>query len=287
MVRDDPMSSIVDSLKHAESVLAASGIAEPRREAVSLLMLATKKDRTFLYSHPEYTLTQAEAGTLKGFLERRSGREPLQHISGVQEFYGLEFEVTPDVLIPRPETEMIVERAISLLSATGGTLCDLGTGSGCIAVSVLRELENVRAIGLDASPHALEVARRNSQKLGVSDRLQLVVSDLFSALTTGRFAVIASNPPYIPRADMADLQPEVRDFEPHGALTDNLDGLSIISRIIEESPEYLSPGGHLILEIGVDQCEKVAATFDPNVWLKPEISPDLQGIPRMVSARLI
>jgi release factor glutamine methyltransferase len=282
------MSSIAESLSNAESVLKASGIGEARREATSLLMLATRKDKTFLYARPEYLLTPKEIAILDSFLKRRAKREPLQYISGVQEFYGLEFDVTPDVLIPRPETEMVVERAIHLLRTSGNEpFCDVGTGSGCIAVSILHELRHVSALGLDVSGRALEVARGNAGKHDVAARLKLLESNLYSALTNERFGLIVSNPPYVPADDMLGLQAEVRDFEPHSALTDGSDGLTIIRKIVLEAPSYLSNHGHLLMEIGFDQSEKVAAMFDNRQWRPPELFPDLQGIPRLVSAQLI
>jgi release factor glutamine methyltransferase len=282
------MPSIAESLEKVESVLAESGVAEPRREAMSLLTLATKKGKTFLYAHPEHILTTEEVTILSDFLERRANREPLQYISGVQEFFGLEFEVTPDVLIPRPETEMVVERAIEILRASGGGLvCDIGTGSGCIAISILFELPDVRAVGLDISLDALTVAARNAEKHGIGERLHLRESDLFSALTDEKFDLIVSNPPYVPQRDMAGLQAEVRDFEPRSALTDNSDGLSIIRRIVNESPRFLAADGHLVMEIGFDQADKVGALFDPALWFGPKFFPDFQGIPRLVSAQLI
>jgi release factor glutamine methyltransferase len=282
------MPSIAESLEKVESVLAESGVAEPRREAISLLTLATKKDKTFLYAHPEHILKTEEVTILSDFLERRAHREPLQYISGVQEFFGLEFEVTPDVLIPRPETEMVVERALKILRASGGGfVCDVGTGSGCIAISILFELKDVRVVGLDISRDALSVAARNAEKHGTRERLHLRESDLFSALTDEKFDLILSNPPYVPQRDMASLQAEVRDFEPHWALTDNSDGLSIIRRIVTESPRFLTAHGHLVIEIGFDQSDKVAAMFDSALWFAPELFPDLQGIPRLISAQLI
>lgn len=251
-------------------------------------MLATKKDKTFVYAHPEEILSAEEVKILDAFLARRAGREPLQYIAGVQQFFDLEFEVNPAVLIPRPETEMVVERAIEILRASGGrSVCDVGTGSGCIAVSILHALPGVHGVGLDASGEALRVAMRNSRKHGVDDRLELLESDLFKALTDQRFDMIISNPPYVPASDMAGLQAEVRCFEPHGALTDGSDGLSIVRRIIHDAPQFLTHDGHLILEIGFDQSSKVVAMFDLGLWYSPELSPDLQGIPRMVSAQMI
>jgi release factor glutamine methyltransferase len=282
------MSSISESLAKAESILGSNNVAEPRREAASLVMLAIKKEKTFLYSHPDYVLTDAETSIFESLLERRASREPLQYISGVQEFYGLKFEVTPDVLIPRPETEMVVEHAIELLTPrTSKRFCEIGVGSGCISISILRNLPHATAVGLDISPAAIEIAQRNAEKLRVRDRLQLLESDIFEKSPDERFDMIVSNPPYVPSIDIEGLQPEVRDFEPHLALSDGRDGLSIISRIIDQSPRFLLSGGFLLMEIGFNQSPLVVEMFESEKWNQPELFPDLQGIPRLVCSRLI
>jgi release factor glutamine methyltransferase len=215
------MSSVGESLRRSKSILADNGIAEPGREAVSLMMLATGRDRTFIYAHPEHLLTTDELSELDSLLRRRSSREPLQYISGVQEFFGLEFEVTPDVLIPRPETEMVVEHAIEFLNkCETPRFCEVGVGSGCISIAILHHVRHASAVATDVSPAALEVAALNSGKHHVADRLRLLKADVFENLPAQTFDLIVSNPPYVPIEDIADLQAEVRDFEPHSALTD-------------------------------------------------------------------
>jgi release factor glutamine methyltransferase len=277
------MTSISESLRRSESILARSGVAEPGREAVSLVMLATARDRTFIYAHPEYILSEDEQARLDSMLDRRARREPLQYISGVQEFFGLEFEVTPDVLIPRPETEMLVEHAIEFLgSRPSPRFCEIGVGSGCIAVSILRFVPHAGGLGIDRSRAALKVAQRNSEKHLVADRLRLIESDAFDGVPDEHFDLIVSNPPYVPLTEIDRLQPEVRDFEPQVALTDGADGVSIIQRIIEAAPGFLHPKGALLLEIGIDQDRSVARMFDKRKWSTPTIFPDLQGIPRVV-----
>ncbi len=175
------MPDIAEILKQATELLRISEIAEPRREANSLLALALKKDLTFLIAHPEYELTEDEQKFFEECLRRRAAREPFQYIAGRQEFYGLDFLVTPDVLIPRPETEMIVETAIELFRDKGDLFfCEIGVGSGCISVSILHEITNARAIGFDISPKALNVAEKNAYQNNVADRLELGVSDVFS-----------------------------------------------------------------------------------------------------------
>lgn len=282
------MSSISESLAKAESILGANGVAQPRREAASLMMLAIKKDKTFLYSYPDYVLTDPETSIFESLLDRRAAREPLQYISGVQEFYGLEFEVTPDVLIPRPETEMVVEHAIELLRPRASKrFCEVGVGSGCISISILHNLPEATAVGLDVSIAAINISRRNAEKLGVLDRLQLIESDVFETSPAELFDMIVSNPPYVPSTDIAGLQAEVRDFEPKAALTDGQDGLSIISRIVDQSPRYLVNGGFLLMEIGFNQSPRVVEMFGSGKWKQPELFPDLQGIPRLVCSELI
>ena len=281
------MARVSDVINWASKTLEASGVSESRREAASLLGIALQRNRTFLIANPEYVLTEDEEVRFESFLERRSRREPFQHIAGKTEFWGKEFVVNPDVLIPRPETEMIVEEAIGLLvGKRDPQFCEVGIGSGCIAVSILAEIETAEASGFDISKKALAVTKKNAAELGVSDRLSLCVSDIFEKAGDRRFDIIVSNPPYIPESSISDLQVEVRDFDPIIALTDGKDGLSIIRRLIEDSPNYLKPNGFLLVEIGINQAANVKEMFDMNLWETIEILPDLQGIPRMVKAQL-
>ena len=282
------MPDIAETLKQATQALRISEIAEPHREATSLLALALQKDHTFLIAHPEYELTEDEQKLFEEYLRRRAAREPFQYIAGRQEFYGLDFIVTPDVLIPLPETEMIVETAMELFKDKDDLFfCEIGVGSGCISVSILHELINARAIGFDISSKALDVAEKNAYQNNVADRLELGVSDVFSDVDTSlQFGLIVSNPPYIPAKDFKTLQPEVRDHEPASALTDNGDGLSIIEKIISQAPNFLKTGGYLLMEIGIDQAAEVGEMIAPGVWQTFEILPDMQGIPRMVKLQL-
>ncbi len=236
------MSSIAEKIEDATRVLQENGIAEPRREVNSLLSFTLQKDKTFLIAHPEYELSAEEEKQFQGFLQRRANREPFQYITGRQEFYGLDFEDTKDVLIPRPETELIVENAIKLLPKNG-KFCEIGIGSGCISVSILHEIETASAIGLDISENALRIAEKNAKRYKVLGRLKLKKSDVFEVLKNEKFDLIVSNPPYIPNEDMKTLQAEVRDFEPISALTDGTDGLSIIKEIVVKSPQFLKENG--------------------------------------------
>ncbi len=292
---DEPSGelTIADALREAATALRVAGLTEPRREAGSLLSHATGRDAAFLITHADESLTPAVSAAFRDAVARRAAGEPFQYIAGRQEFYGLEFEVTPDVLIPRPETELLVETALELLKATDAPfICDVGTGSGCIAVTLLHERADARGFALDISDGALRVAGRNAERHGVRERLQLLVSDCFDALGAGehegvRFDLVASNPPYISESDVEGLQREVRDYEPRAALTPGGDGLSVIRRLVAESPRFLKPGGHLLIEIGFGQHEQVAALIDPAVWALLDIRKDLQGIPRTVALRRV
>lgn len=278
------MNSIAEVLREASQMLEHAGVPEARREAGSLLSFVIGKDRTFLISHAEDVLNDDQVDQYRGVVERRAAGEPLQYITGVQDFFGREFRVTPDVLIPRPETELLVE-AVLELDRAASLICDVGTGSGCIAITLLCELNNARAIGLDKSPAALEVAKFNAEKLSVADRAEFVVSDCFDSLEPREFDLIVSNPPYVSAGVLAGLQREVRDHEPLVALSPGPDGLSIIRRLIQEAPAFLKQHGHLIMEIGFDQGEAVQQLIDANVWELLELRPDLQCIPRIVVLR--
>ncbi len=276
--------NISSTISTAAETLKLAGVADPRREASSLLAFALDKPSAFLIAHPEYELTDDEAARFDGFIARRAYREPFQYITGRQEFYGLDFQVSPDVLIPRPETETLVEEAIRELNKLSEIVfCEIGVGSGCISVSILHNVQNATAIGVDISEKAIAVAERNAARHGVADRLTLIKGDLFAGVDH-RFDLIVSNPPYIPFADLTDMQKEVRDFEPHNALFAGNDGLDIVRRLIEEAPEHLSPCGLLLIEIGFGQAEKLRGRFDLSIWNEPEFLTDLQGILRTVKA---
>ena len=277
--------NIAEALALCTAQLNQHDVPDARRDAALLVAFAIDRDKTFLIAHPETSLTPQQTATLSDITARRSTREPLQYILGRQEFYGLEFEVTPDVLVPRPETEILVDRAIAFLSAIETPhFCEVGVGSGCISISVLYELQNASAVACDISRNALAVAGRNAEKLNVSDRLEFVVSDLFDSISDRAFDAILSNPPYVPELDFDSLQPEVRDHEPTVALTSGPDGLTVIERLIGQAPRHLKSGGMLLFEMGFNQSGKVSEMLDENVWTEIEFLPDLQGIPRILSA---
>jgi len=277
-------TSIGGAIMEGAQVLHEEGVAEARREASSLLAHAIGRDRTFVITHTEEFLQSKALESFREFVDRRAAGEPLQYISGHQEFFKLDFEVAPAVLIPRPETELIVEIGLQLLPGTPAPLiADIGTGSGCLAISLLHELADARATATDISGAALRLARRNSERHGVADRLMLIESDCFSALEQGkRFSLIVSNPPYVAEDDWKNLPPEVRDYEPRIALVSGADGLSTIRRLLSEGPSFLCRGGYFVFEIGFGQSEAVEQLIDARVWQLLEIRHDLQRIPRTV-----
>jgi release factor glutamine methyltransferase len=275
---------IAEVLKESSRILEAAGVPEARREAGSLLSFVLGKDRTFLISHAEDPVDDDSLDQLREFVKRRAAGEPLQYITGVQDFYGREFRVTPDVLIPRPETELLVEAAIGVTKNENAVICDVGTGSGCIAITLLCELPDARAVALDKSAAALEIAKLNAAKQSVTERVEFVVSDCFETLNSNehQFDLIVSNPPYVSASALAGLQREVRDHEPLVALSPGPDGLSVIRRLLSEAPAFLKPNGHMLMEIGFDQGEAVYNLVDNSVWSLLEVRPDLQSIPRIV-----
>jgi release factor glutamine methyltransferase len=279
--------NISDAIKLGGDSLRQASIAEPEREVNLLLRHSLKRDATFVYSHPEYRLDAVESILFKAVLKRRAAGEPFQYISGVQEFYGHEFKVTPDVLIPRPETEILVEAAINEIVEKAETkFCEIGVGSGCIAVSILKAAPSAVAVAVDMSKAAIEVARTNAEKHEVINRLDLKTSDVFSNVNEADFDLIVSNPPYIPMPDIETLQREVREFEPRMAVDGGQDGLDIVRKLVLEAPKFLRPRGMLLIEIGWDQAESVKELFEGPIWQDVKFHNDLQGIPRVVDARL-
>ncbi len=278
--------NISAALAAASDSLARARIVEYRREASSLLAFILDRPASFLVAHPEYELSEPEAVAFAVAIERRSTREPYQYITGRQEFYGIDFVVEPEVLIPRPETEILVEAAINtLLRIEQPQFCEIGVGSGCISISILKHVPNAKAIGVDVSLSALAVTKRNAVTHSVEERIFLVESDLFTAVQ-GEFDLIVSNPPYVPAEDIATLQIEVRDYEPLTALSGGPGGLVFLERIICDAPSHLGHRGTLIMEIGIGQSERLAKMFDHGIWHEPQFLTDLQQIPRTVIAKL-
>lgn len=270
-------------LTWTKDFLADKGIDNARLEAEWLLCAATGLDRVGLYLNFEKPLSDEELARYRAMVTRRGRREPLQHILGSQEFCGLEFEVTPDVLIPRPDTETLVHEA--LMRKPGATaVLDIGTGSGCIAVSLAKQLPLAAITAVDISGAALTVARRNAERNGVA--IEFLQGSLCEPVEGRSFELIVSNPPYIPSRDIELLEPEVRDFDPRGALDGGADGLDFYTALIPTALPCLRPEGWLLVEIGtgqemdVKQLFRAAGEFD-----EPITATDPAGIVRVVGGQ--
>ena len=306
------------ALKQGMAQLRAAQIPSHTLAAELLLMHALQRDRAWLYSHPEELLDAAKAEKFLGLIARREAGEPVQYLTGKQEFWGLEFQVTPAVLIPRPETEHVMEVALARLGERGLKIhmddgapretlrvADVGTGSGCLAVALAWELPHAEVFATDISAPALEIARHNAARHKVAARIHFSQCDLLipvahtdlraaggahAALASTQgggplFDLIVSNPPYIARSDAALLQREVRDHEPHAALFAGPSGVEMYQRLIDQAHGRLRHRGILVLELGHDSAEHVRAIFDAQPgWSEVAITMDLAGIPRVLAA---
>jgi release factor glutamine methyltransferase len=275
------MPTLIESLESGTAMLAPSPTA--RRDAELLLLHATRLTKTDLLTHPERELTERQKDHYQAAIARRARNEPIQHVTGTQEFYGRSFIVNRLVLIPRPETEHLIEAALAIDPAPRRML-DIGTGSGILAITLALELPEARITATDISAAALAVAQKNAHALGAADRIRFAVSDLFSAFTDAppddvRFDCIVSNPPYVSTSEL--LEPQVREYEPAAALYAGEDGLTIYRRLIPEAFAHLEPGGHLLLEIGRGQREAVYHLLVQSQFENLRFIDDLQGIPRV------
>jgi release factor glutamine methyltransferase len=302
------------ALKQGMTQLRAARVPSHTLAAELLLMHALERDRTWLYSHPESSVDDVVAEKYFTLIARRAAGEPTQYLTGKQEFWGLEFEVNPSVLIPRPETEHVIEVALERLGPRGlkknlltGVanprlrIADVGTGSGCIAIALARELPHAQIIATEISAAALEVALRNAVRHNVADRIEFTETDLLAAavhespLTSHHspsfshesrlFDLIVSNPPYISHDEAETLPREVRDHEPSPALFAGAAGTEIYSRLIEQAYSLLRPGGHIVLELGYNSALRVKELLTAeNGWTDVGVTNDLAGIPRVVAA---
>ncbi len=310
---------IRQAVQQATSQLEGAGIDAARLSAEVLAFHVTGRDRSFLYAHPEHELSAAEEARYGELVERRAAGEPPQYLTGHQEFWGMDFAVTPAVLIPRPETEHLVESVLELVKsfplkpteglngAPASHLCqkqaemghqsnsssgapdsqrlkiiDVGTGSGAIAVSLAKELLGAEVYAVDLSPEALAVARENAERLGV--RVEFSLSDVLESVARdATFDFVVSNPPYVGLNEADKVQQVVKDYEPHLALFAGDEGLTVIRRLIPQSHEALRAGGWLLMEIGWSQSEAVMALLGG--WDEVHAIPDLAGIPRVIAAR--
>ena len=270
--------TIQDALAQGTKLLEDENIAAPRLTAEVLLGHALHRDRVWLYAHGSEELTEIGWIHYGRYLHERLNGKPTQYITGRQEFYGREFRVNPAVLIPRPETEHVVEAVLAVLRP-GMTVVDVGCGSGAIAVTLGLESQ-ARVIATDISFEALQVAHDNARRLGA--RVEFIAGDLIAAFRCAD--IIVSNPPYVPATDRAALQREVRDYEPHVALFAGDTGIEIYQRLIADAPRVLRDGGHLILELGFKLPDPVRGKLGEG-WSDVRLIPDLAGIPRVLVAQ--
>ena len=258
------------------------GIDDAAQDARRLLSHALRIDRTRLTLVLPKSISDVERERFESAIMRRMQRQPVSHIIGKREFFGLEFQITPDVLDPRPETEVVVQCALSI---GGQRILDLGTGGGAILISYLSEMQGSTGVGVDMSVAALDIARNNANINNVSDRVEFIQSNWFEDVS-GRFDVIVSNPPYISELEMQDLAPEVVNWEPHLALTPGGDGLDAYRVIVARAIEFLSLHGALIVEIGATQGHEVAKLFTDSKFDQVTVLQDLDGRDRVVFGRI-
>ena len=300
--------TIAQELARATAILTQAGVDTPQLDAEVLMSHVLKSNRAHVISHPGQRLRHEEVHRFREMIARRAKREPLAYITGEREFWGLTFLVTPAVLIPRPETETLVEVTLAQFRRWGaasagpmaGTelghyereelVADIGAGSGCVAVALAVELPDALIYATEASHEAAEVARRNAEKHGVELSVVVLEGDLLDPLpeeVRGRLDVVVSNPPYIPSAEIDLLQPEIANYEPRQALDGGPDGMAYHRRILDAARDWLKPGGWVHLEVGIGQAESVAAYGRGQGYAAVRITNDLAGIPRVVSCSLL
>jgi len=278
--------TVESCLTEAAARLRAAEIESPHREARMLLAHALEVDQAAIIGHPERAVPDPNG--YRVLVDRRARGVPAAQLLGEQEFWSLPFRVTPDTLIPRPETETLVEAALAAVTErklAAPIILDLGTGTGCLLLSLLSECPAAWGVGIDRSAAAADVARGNAEQLGFADRAHFLVSDWGGALS-GRFDIVVSNPPYIATDEIAGLQPEVARHEPKQALDGGGDGLTCYREIVDDLPRLLTPGGVVFLEVGLGQWEPVAALLETAGFEVSGPIRDLAGISRCVAAQI-
>jgi release factor glutamine methyltransferase len=274
--------TVQTALLQGTKLLQEGAVSAPRLTAEVLLAHALRRDRVFLYAHPEKELTEVAWIHYGLYLHERLQGKPTQYITGHQEFFGRDFRVTPDVLIPRPETEHLISASLARIQP-GEVVLDVGAGSGAIAITLALETK-ARVFATDVSTSALCIAVANARRLSAA--VSFLACDLTSAIAPRSIDVLVSNPPYVPRADHPALQREVRDYEPHIALFAGPTGLEAYDRLIAEAPRVLRKGGWLLLELGYNSLEPVRGMLGAG-WGELAVEQDLAGLPRVLAARLL
>jgi release factor glutamine methyltransferase len=281
--------TVLEVIQRSSEFLTRKGVESPRLQVELLLAQVLQLPRMKLYLNFERALTKRELDELRELVKRRGDREPLQHILGSTSFCGLEVAVSRDALIPRPETELLAERAIEFLSTLNtqpSTILDFGTGSGCLAVTIAVKCARATVHALDISESALKLSRQNADRHRVSDKIQFHLGDGFAALPAkAKFDVIVSNPPYIPSAEIDVLQAEVRDHDPRVALDGGADGLDFYRRLATEGARWLQPHGRLMVELGDGQGTAARGLFTTADWTVEAVEKDYGGCDRILIAR--
>lgn len=273
--------TVIDIVRWATEYFTQKGVDSPRLTIELMLCSVLDVTRVRLYTDHERPLLKDELAVLRGMVKRRALHEPLQYILGRADFYGFSFVVTPDVLIPRPETEILVERCIRMLSGRGAVRClDVGTGSGCIAIAVAKHVADAQWTAIDVSAGAVAVAIENTQQLDVADRVAVLQADVHAFVPEEPFDLLVMNPPYIPSAEVPTLETNVRDYEPHAALTDDSDGLSFYRMLAERAHVLVKEDAWMLIELGHGGADEVQQIFHAGGFTI-DILNDLENIPRV------
>jgi release factor glutamine methyltransferase len=281
--------TVLEVIQKSAEFLAKREVESARLQAESLLAHVLKLPRMKLYLNFERVLTAPELDAARELVKRRSQREPLQHITGSTSFCGLEIAVNRNVLVPRPETELLAELGWQFLSTINhppATALDFGTGSGCIAIALAVKCPAARVTAVDVSAEAIVLAKENAERNGVAERIQFAHGDGFAAVSTGqRFDLIISNPPYIATSEIETLQPEVRDFDPHAALDGGADGLDFYRMLAARAGEFLQPDGKMMVEFGDGQADALKKILESQMWIVEGVREDYSQRQRILIAR--
>jgi len=292
--------TVLEAIQKSTDFLCKKGIESPRLQTELLLAHLLKLPRMKLYLNFERVLTPAETDALRESVKRRGQREPLQHIVGSTSFCGFEIAVNRHALVPRPETELLAElgwnfllaapkqsEGVSTINSQPSTALDFGTGTGCIAIALAAKCPNAKITALDVSSDALALAKQNAAANKVAEHIEFLQSDGFATLPKGEpFNLIVSNPPYIPSAEIAALQPEVRDFDPRASLDGGADGLDFYRMLAEETKPFLKPDGKIMLEFGDSQAEAIKYIFESQKWVVEAVKEDYSQRARILIAKL-